>query len=291
MGLVARLKSKVAVYFADRVVVQRLVAERLLKDRRHLRAAAARMATDPEVVGDLVKNKELFEAVLARLSANPEALFQLLSTKAASAQLWSQQKVLTAIATNPRSLSVVLKAVPKSQRADALDLLLANDVQAIKALGDTPAAVALALALDDVSPTAAPAVEQAFVKGILAMLGDHAPPLLLRTLEETPDAVEAFLTSNRIREVLFERLSANPKWLLELMVLSTSQLSAGNRPAARIRLLLEDFMREPVFRFAMQKDADLRAMLLDVVQLGYESAGQNVVAALERADARAGQNA
>jgi general secretion pathway protein J len=44
--------------------------------------------------------------------------------------------------------------------------------------------------------------------------------------------------------------------------------------AARLRVLMEDLAKEPVFRLALHQDAEFRALLLEIAESGYASVGE-----------------
>ena len=61
---------------------------------------------------------------------------------------------------------------------------------------------------------------------------------------------------------------------MQLLVLSAALLKDESRPSARLRVLMEDLAKEPVFRLALHQDAEFRALLLEIAESGYASVGE-----------------
>lgn len=92
--------------------------------------------------------------------------------------------------------------------------------------------------------------------------------------ELIPDVVAHILTSEEGKSRVSERLASDKESIVQLLVLSAALLKDESRPSARLRVLMEDLAKEPVFRLALHQDAEFRALLLQIAESGYASVGE-----------------
>jgi hypothetical protein len=103
----------------------------------------------------------------------------------------------------------------------------------------------------------------------------------LTSLAENARILEVMLTTDSMRDRIFERIASDPALLNQILVLSTACLDDGATPSTRITSILQDIAKEPVFLSSMQKDPELRQTLFDILQSGYASVGEDIAYHLE----------
>ncbi|MEX1122712.1 MAG: hypothetical protein WED82_11290 [Balneolales bacterium] len=236
------------------------------------------------VLKNIISEKSFFEAVLLQLSKNPEALFRMLSLKGIVGRLSAQKKVLAALSKNKRVLRSILVEIPITEKMYALEILLEPNIEQLNLIGDSPHAFALALATHASQKKSQDSVKTIFANNFVDYLGSNLELVMHTFISKDSQALSSLLDNPLTRVDLFEKIAANEDSLVELLILSTALLESADNPSTRIVNLLDQFTKQAVFRTALQKDHTLRKMLLTLVENGYESAGEDIISTITKAN-------
>lgn len=183
------------------------------------------------------------------------------------------RRVIDAVLSNDEATDAL--AVKLLTRKRALGRLLQNQgffELVLTRLSDNPEALFQILSRKEVSR------KLSAQSAVLASLA--ADPKVLKTLLASvpanmiADLVATLLKSEHGKSRLTEQLAGDKASMVQLLVLSAALLEGESRPSARLRVLIEEFAKEPVFRLALHQDAEFRAILLEIAESGYASVGE-----------------
>jgi hypothetical protein len=184
-------------------------------------------------------HRRVIDAVLSNDEATDALAAKLLTRKSTVGRMLQSpgffELVLTRLSNNPEAFFLMLSRKEVSQKLSAQLAVLA-------------------------SLAAEPKTLAAFLAAIPAEL--------------IPDVVAHILTSEEGKSRVNEQLASDKESIVQLLVLSAALLKDESRPSARLRVLMEDLAKEPVFRLALHQDAEFRALLLEIAESGYASVGE-----------------
>ncbi|MEP2683867.1 MAG: hypothetical protein ABJP44_19615 [Sulfitobacter sp.] len=296
MKLFSTLKRRMAKRLAGSSLVQNAVLERLESDPKamaklgkkpavfeHILAGAAlsegavtRIIDHPAVLQRIMRSPKVFEKLLAEVSSNPESLYRILSKQSMRKVLSAQNQFLNKIGLEKTALEQVLQSVPSLRRGEAIRMLIGDDADVLRDLGETPERMAAALlyrsAVEPKNVKELAATDKIILDGVIDTLESSAPSVVLEMVKTSPDLFE----TGALRDQAIRSIVSNAENMSKLCALYVVTPKNGRSLGERARKLMGALLSDPVFVQALIQSHTLRLNMLHIIEDSAKAAGHTI---------------